>query len=78
MNNKVVIFVGVLTEYQGVDLLLEAIPHVVQKVQHVKFVIIGYPNEQLYRQKARELGVERVDAFHRERSPMKKCPVISL
>jgi len=58
MNNKVVIFVGVLTEYQGVDLLLEAIPHVVQKVPHVKFVIIGYPNEQLYRQKARELGVE--------------------
>ena len=58
MNDKVVIFVGVLTEYQGVDLLLEAIPQVLQKVQHVKFVIIGYPNEQLYRQKARELGVE--------------------
>jgi glycosyltransferase involved in cell wall biosynthesis len=58
MNNKVVIFVGLLTEYQGIDLLLEAIPQVVQKVKHVKFVIIGYPNEHLYRQKARELGVE--------------------
>jgi glycosyltransferase involved in cell wall biosynthesis len=58
MNHKVVVFVGVLTEYQGIDLLLEAIPQVVQKVQHVKFVIIGYPNEQLYREKARKLGVE--------------------
>ena len=58
MNNKVVVFVGVLTEYQGIDLLLEAIPQVVGKVQPVKFLIIGYPNEQRYRQKARELGVE--------------------
>ena len=58
MNNKVVIFVGVLTEYQGIDLLLEAIPQVVRNVQRVKFLIVGYPNEQRYREKARELGVD--------------------
>lgn len=57
-NNKVVIFVGVLTGYQGIDLLLEAIPLVVQEFSGVKFVIIGYPNEEVYRQKARNLGVE--------------------
>jgi glycosyltransferase involved in cell wall biosynthesis len=58
MKSKVVIFVGVLTEYQGIDLLLEAIPHVVQKIQQVKFIIIGYPNEQIYRDRARALGIE--------------------
>jgi glycosyltransferase involved in cell wall biosynthesis len=63
MNNKVVIFVGVLTEYQGIDLLLEAIPLVVQKVEHVKFLIVGYPNEQLYHEKARALRVEKWTHF---------------
>ena len=54
--NKVVIFVGVLTTYQGIDILLEAIPLVVREFPKVKFLIIGYPNEEAYRQKARSLG----------------------
>jgi glycosyltransferase involved in cell wall biosynthesis len=58
MKKSVIIFVGVLTEYQGVDLLVEAVPYVVQKVPESKFLIVGYPNEQRYRQKARDLGVE--------------------
>jgi glycosyltransferase involved in cell wall biosynthesis len=58
MKESVIIFVGVLTEYQGVDLLVEAVPHVVQKVPECKFLIVGYPNEEHYRQKARDLGVQ--------------------
>jgi glycosyltransferase involved in cell wall biosynthesis len=58
MKNSVVIFVGVLTEYQGVDVLIEAVPHVVQKVPESKFLIVGYPNEEHYRQRARDLGVQ--------------------
>jgi len=57
--NQVVVFIGVLSEYQGIDLLLKAIPLVVQEVPKVKFLIIGYPNEEMYMQKAKELGVER-------------------
>ena len=58
MKKSVIIFVGVLTEYQGIDLLLETVPYVVQKVPESKFLIVGYPNEQHYRQTARDLGVE--------------------
>jgi glycosyltransferase involved in cell wall biosynthesis len=58
MKKSVIIFVGVLTEYQGVDLLLEAVPYVVQKVPESKFLIVGYPNEEHYRQRARDLGVQ--------------------
>jgi glycosyltransferase involved in cell wall biosynthesis len=58
MKESVIIFVGVLTEYQGVDLLVEAVPYVVQKVPECKFLIVGYPNEERYRQKARDLGVQ--------------------
>jgi glycosyltransferase involved in cell wall biosynthesis len=58
MKKNVIIFVGVLTEYQGIDVLLEAVPYVVQKMPESKFLIVGYPNEEHYRQKARDLGVQ--------------------
>jgi glycosyltransferase involved in cell wall biosynthesis len=59
MAHQVVVFVGVLTEYQGIDLLLQAIPRVVRRVPEVKFLVIGYPNEEQYRDKATALGVEK-------------------
>jgi glycosyltransferase involved in cell wall biosynthesis len=59
MVHQVVIFVGVLTEYQGIDLLLKAIPPVVRKIPEVKFLVIGYPNEQRYEEIAKALGVEK-------------------
>jgi glycosyltransferase involved in cell wall biosynthesis len=58
-EEQVVVFIGVLTEYQGIDLLLQAIPAVIEQCPTVRFVIVGYPNEDLYRQKAQALGVER-------------------
>lgn len=60
--NPVVIFTGLLTPYQGIDLLLEAIPIVRGEVPSVKFLMIGYPNEDIYRQKARALRVD--DSVH--------------
>jgi glycosyltransferase involved in cell wall biosynthesis len=62
-HNKVVIFVGVLTEYQGIDLLLDAIPQVVHRIPDVRFVIVGYPNEQQYRKKAQALRVDQWTHF---------------
>jgi glycosyltransferase involved in cell wall biosynthesis len=61
--SQVVIYIGVLTEYQGIDLLIEAIPLVTQELPDVKFLIVGYPNEDSYRQKARGLGVEKFVHF---------------
>ena len=62
-DEKVVVFTGMLTEYQGIDLLLEAIPLVVREVPKVKFLIVGYPNEESYRRKAQTLGVEKWTSF---------------
>jgi len=56
---QVVIYIGVLTEYQGIGLLLEAVPLVIREAPQVKFLIVGYPNEELYRQKAKKLGIEK-------------------
>ena len=57
--NQIVIYIGVLTEYQGIDLLLDAVPLVIREFPRVKFLIVGYPNEDLYRQKAMARGIEK-------------------
>lgn len=54
---KVVVFLGVLTPYQGVDDLLAAFVLVHRRVPDTVLVIMGYPNVAVYQQRARELGV---------------------
>jgi glycosyltransferase involved in cell wall biosynthesis len=56
-GRRVVVYLGVLSAYQGVDHLLEAIPHVLRRVPEAFFLIMGYPDEEKYRQKARDLDV---------------------
>jgi glycosyltransferase involved in cell wall biosynthesis len=56
-GKQVVAFLGVLTEYQGVDALLAAVPAVIARVPRTHFVIMGYPNEERYRARVREAGL---------------------
>jgi len=57
-GRRIVVFVGLLNRYQGVDLLLEAIPAVVRAVPDSHFLIMGFPNVEHYRGRAQSLGVE--------------------
>ena len=52
-----VLYVGLLEKYQGTDVMLEAFSHVVEKHPDTQFIIIGYPNEDEYVTRARELGI---------------------
>ncbi len=61
-DRPVVIYVGVLTTYQGIDLMLEALAQV-QKVKPIHAVIIGFPNEAEYAAKAERLGLKEVTQF---------------
>ncbi len=56
-GRRVVVYLGVLSAYQGVDHLLEAIPQVLARVPQAYFLVMGYPDEEKYRQKAHSLGV---------------------
>ena len=60
---KVVGYLGVLTEYQGLSVLLEAIPCVIKARENIHFLIMGYPNVAAYRTKAVALGIERHVTF---------------
>lgn len=56
-GRSAVVYLGLLTAYQGVDHLLEAIPRVMDRAPQAYFLVMGYPDEERYQQKARELGV---------------------
>jgi glycosyltransferase involved in cell wall biosynthesis len=55
VGKRVVVYLGVLTEYQGVDDLLLAWPRVMDAVPDAHLLIMGHPNVERYRAKAAEL-----------------------
>ncbi|MBT1075035.1 glycosyltransferase family 4 protein [Geobacter grbiciae] len=57
-----VVFLGVLNRYQGIDLLLSAMVILKAKGSPVRFLVMGFP-EGGYREKARELGVDDMVTF---------------
>jgi glycosyltransferase involved in cell wall biosynthesis len=58
-GKRVVVFLGVLTPYQGVDDLLAAWPAVVGAVPDAHLLLMGYPNEDRYRGHVAGAGLAR-------------------
>ena len=58
-QSKVVGYLGVLTEYQGVSVLLQAVVSVIEAFPQVRFLIMGYPNVEYYQEKAKRLGIQK-------------------
>lgn len=56
-GKKIVIYLGVLTKYQGVDILIDSINDVKRKFNDVHFLIVGFPNLEYYTEMAQKLGV---------------------
>jgi glycosyltransferase involved in cell wall biosynthesis len=56
-GRSVVVFLGVLTPYQGVDHLLAAARLILERRRDTHFLIMGYPNAETYRARAEELGI---------------------
>jgi glycosyltransferase involved in cell wall biosynthesis len=54
---KVLVYLGLLAEYQGTSLLLAATQRILQRHPHVYLLLMGFPGVQLYRRKAQELGI---------------------
>ena len=62
-DKRVVVFLGVLTPYQGVDALIAAAPRVIDVVPDAHFLIMGYPDEERYRRIVSERGLGRHVTF---------------
>lgn len=57
-DKKVIVYLGGLSPHKGVDILLEAFPLVLERVPSAFLLLMGYPNEEHYRQKVAEMGLE--------------------
>jgi glycosyltransferase involved in cell wall biosynthesis len=58
----VVVYLGLLNHYQGVDLLLDAAKLLIRKGRNFHLVIMGYPDTE-YRKKAKELHIASFVTF---------------
>lgn len=56
-GKRIVVYLGVLTAYQGVDDLLAAWPAVVAALPDAHLLLMGYPNEDRYRARVAAAGL---------------------
>jgi glycosyltransferase involved in cell wall biosynthesis len=54
----VVAYLGLLADYQGTDVLLQAAAQLVEQHRNVHFLIMGFPAVDVYQQKAIQLGMD--------------------
>lgn len=56
-GKKIVVYLGGLSPHKGVDILLDAFPKVLAAIPEAYLLLMGYPNEDRYRQRAQALGI---------------------
>jgi glycosyltransferase involved in cell wall biosynthesis len=61
--SKVVVYLGLLAEYQGITLLLKAAKALRDRHRDLHFLIMGHPNVDLYRGLATEMGISEQTTF---------------
>lgn len=59
---KVVVYLGLFSSYQGIDLLFDSIVSVKGRVPGVRFLLMGFPDQE-YRSKASQMGIDDVISF---------------
>ncbi len=55
-DHRVVVFMGVLTKLQGLDILMETMPLVLDQRSDVSFLVIGFPDEERHAAELRRRG----------------------
>jgi glycosyltransferase involved in cell wall biosynthesis len=56
-DRKIVVYLGLLADYQGTDVLLQAVAHLLGQSDGVHFLIMGFPSVERYQQMAAQLGI---------------------
>ncbi len=54
---KVIVYLGLLAKYQGTELLLEAFQSILAEHDNVYLLLMGFPGEFYYAERAQQLGV---------------------
>jgi glycosyltransferase involved in cell wall biosynthesis len=72
-ERQVVVYLGLLAEWQGTDLLLQAAAELVARRPNVQFLIMGFPAVDVYREHAHQLGLNNHVTFT-GRIPYEQAP----
>lgn len=56
-GKQIIIYLGVLTKYQGIDILIKSISSVVKRYGNAHYLIVGFPNVDYYENMAKEFNV---------------------
>jgi glycosyltransferase involved in cell wall biosynthesis len=62
-ERKVIVYLGLLADYQGTDALLQAAAQVSQQRGDVHFLIMGFPSVDHYQRLAHGLGIADITTF---------------
>ncbi|MGB9880421.1 MAG: glycosyltransferase family 4 protein [Anaerolineae bacterium] len=62
-ERQVVVYLGLLAEWQGTGLLLQAAAQLIARRPDVHFLIMGFPSVEMYRLQAQQLGLENHVTF---------------
>jgi glycosyltransferase involved in cell wall biosynthesis len=62
-GRKIVVYLGLLADYQGTDALLHAAVHLLRRRQDVHFLIMGFPAVDHYQRMAQRLGIANHTTF---------------
>ena len=62
-NNPRVLYMGLLEQYQGVDIMFKAFKNVLKKIPSVQFIVIGFPNIDNYQKMCETLGIGQSTKF---------------
>lgn len=62
-GKKVIVYLGLLAEYQGTGLLLQALQRILAMQHDVYLLLMGFPGVQHYHQQAVELGIDHAITF---------------
>ena len=69
-DERVILFFGYVRRYKGLQVLLQAMPHLLARLP-VRLLVVGefYDDEQSYREQIRTLGIEHAVTLHAEYVP---------
>lgn len=70
---RVVVYLGLLADYQGTSLLVDAANLLLQRDATIYFVIAGYPGADVYKRQAKHLGIDHRVLFP-GRVPYERAP----
>jgi glycosyltransferase involved in cell wall biosynthesis len=56
-NKKIIVYLGLLNEYQGIDCLLKSIVSILKHRTDIHFIIMGFPNQARYENIAKQLKI---------------------